>query len=334
MFLTGFDSKPLNTLYVDKNLKYHGLIQAFSRTNRILDERKSQGNIVCFRNLKFRTDEAIALFSNKEAIEEILLQPYLYYVLKFNAIVSQIQKIAPSVDDVTRLNSEIEEFEFVSSFRELIRVKNVLSSFTDFNFSNLTWEEQEFEDYKSKYLDIYDKVRKNNGVSKTSILNDIDFELELIHKDEITVSYILQLLSKLTNTNEEEKEKQIKSLVDIISGETRMRSKRKLIERFIRQNLPNIEQPEDIPEEFKSFWEEQKQIALSEISIDERLNVEGLEKLIGDYLFTEKTPLTDDIMGVLEYRPGLKEKKEVAKRVSDKIMDFVDTFVSGMEYAA
>jgi type I restriction enzyme R subunit len=198
----------------------------------------------------------------------------------------------------------------------------------------LTWEEQEFEDYKSKYLDIYDKVRKNKGVSKTSILNDIDFELELIHKDEITVSYILQLLSKLTNTNEEEKEKQIKSLVDIISGETRMRSKRKLIERFIRQNLPNIEQPEDIPEEFKSFWEEQKQIALNEISIDERLNVQGLEKLIGDYLFTEKPPLTDDVMGVLEYRPGLKEKKEVAKRVSDKIMDFVDTFVSGMEYAA
>jgi type I restriction enzyme R subunit len=113
-----------------------------------------------------------------------------------------------------------------------------------------------------------------------------------------------------------------------------MRSKRKLIERFIRQNLPNIEQPEDIPEEFKSFWEEQKQIALNEISIDERLNVQGLEKLIGDYLFTEKPPLTDDIMGVLEYRPGLKEKKEVAKRVSDKIMDFVDTFVSGMEYAA
>lgn len=334
MFLTGFDSKPLNTLYVDKNLKYHGLIQAFSRTNRILDERKSQGNIVCFRNLKFRTDEAIALFSNKEAIEEILLQPYLYYVLKFNAIVSQIQKIVPTVDDVTRLNSEIEEFEFVSSFRELIRVKNVLSSFTDFSFSNLTWEEQEFEDYKSKYLDIYDKVRKNKGIAKTSILNDIDFELELIHKDEITVSYILQLLSKLTNTNGEEKEKQIKSLVDIISGETRMRSKRKLIERFIRQHLPNIEQPEDIPEEFKSFWEEQKQIALSEISIDERLNVEGLEKLIGDYLFTEKPPLTDDIMGVLEYRPGLKEKKEVAKRVSDKIMDFVDTFVSGMEYAA
>jgi len=229
MFLTGFDSKTLNTLYVDKNLKYHGLIQAFSRTNRILDDRKSQGNIVCFRNLKNRTDEAITLFSNKDAIEDIILQPYGYYVFKFNAIVHELQKIAPTVDDVTRLPSETEEFQFVSTFRELIRVKNVLSSFTDFDFTDLTWEEQVFEDYKSKYLDIHDKVKKNKSVSPTSILNDIDFELELIHKDEINVAYILQLLARINRIKGDdiEKEKQIKSLVDILSGESRLRSKRK-----------------------------------------------------------------------------------------------------------
>ncbi len=336
MFLTGFDSKPLNTLYVDKNLKYHGLIQAFSRTNRVLDDRKSQGNIVCFRNLKNRTDEAITLFSNKDAIEDIILQPYGYYVFKFNAIVHELQKIAPSVDDVTRLPSETEEFQFVSTFRELIRVKNVLSSFTDFNFTDLTWEEQEFEDYKSKYLDIHDKVKKNKSVSATSILNDIDFELELIHKDEINVAYILQLLARINRMqgDEIEKEKQIKSLADILSGESRLRSKRKLIELFIRKNLPQIQDAETITEEFETFWEGEKQKAIIELSEEEKLDAKGLEKLIGDYLFTEKPPLTDDVLGVLSYRPGLKDKKIVAKRITEKILDFVDTFVSGMEYAA
>ena len=336
MFLTGFDSKPLNTLYVDKNLKYHGLIQAFSRTNRILDDRKSQGNIVCFRNLKNRTDEAITLFSNKDAIEDIILQPYGYYVFKFNAIVNELQKIAPTVDDVTRLPSETEEFQFVSTFRELIRVKNVLSSFTDFDFTDLTWEEQVFEDYKSKYLDIHDKVKKNKSVSPTSILNDIDFELELIHKDEINVAYILQLLARINRIKGDdiEKEKQIKSLVDILSGESRLRSKRKLIELFIRKNLPQIQDAETITDEFQTFWEGEKHKAIIELSEEEKLDAKGLEKLIGDYLFTEKPPLTDDVLGVLSYRPGLKEKKIVAKRITEKILDFVDTFVSGMEYAA
>jgi type I restriction enzyme R subunit len=336
MFLTGFDSKPLNTLYVDKNLKYHGLIQAFSRTNRILDDRKSQGNIVCFRNLKNRTDEAITLFSNKNAIEDIILQPYGYYVFKFNAIVHELQKIAPTVDDVTRLPSETEEFQFVSTFRELIRVKNVLSSFTDFDFTDLSWEEQVFEDYKSKYLDIHDKVKKNKSTSSTSILNDIDFELELIHKDEINVAYILQLLARINRMKGDdiEKEKQIKSLVDILSGESRLRSKRKLIELFIRKNLPQIQDAETITDEFQTFWEGEKHKAIIELSEEEKLDAKGLEKLIGDYLFTEKPPLTDDVLGVLSYRPGLKEKKIVAKRITEKILDFVDTFVSGMEYAA
>ena len=247
-----------------------------------------------------------------------------------------MQKIAPTVDDVTRLPSETEEFQFVSTFRELIRVKNVLSSFTDFDFTDLTWEEQVFEDYKSKYLDIHDKVKKNKSVSPTSILNDIDFELELIHKDEINVAYILQLLARINRIKGDdiEKEKQIKSLVDILSGESRLRSKRKLIELFIRKNLPQIQDAETITDEFQSFWEGEKHKAIIELSEEEKLDAKGLEKLIGDYLFTEKPPLTDDVLGVLSYRPGLKEKKIVAKRITEKILDFVDTFVSGMEYAA
>ncbi len=126
MFLTGFDSPSLNTLYVDKNLKYHGLIQAFSRTNRILNEKKSQGNIVSFRNLKKATDDAITLFSNKEAIEVVLMEPYESYVEKFNRRLKDLTDVVPTVESVSYLEDEEEELLFIKIFRELIRLKNIL----------------------------------------------------------------------------------------------------------------------------------------------------------------------------------------------------------------
>ncbi len=141
MFLTGFDSKMLNTLYVDKNLKYHGLIQAFSRTNRIVNEKKSQGNIVCFRNLKEQTDEAIALFSNKEAKDVILMKPYDEYVELFNKAFMSLISIAPSVSSVDGLIDENDQLEFIKAFRELMRLKNVLTGFSDFNFADLSMGE-------------------------------------------------------------------------------------------------------------------------------------------------------------------------------------------------
>ncbi len=169
MFLTGFDSKTLNTLYVDKNLKYHGLIQAYSRTNRILNELKSQGNIVCFRNLKESTDEAISLFSNINAKDEIIMQPYEAYVAKFNQAFIALLQITPTVNSVNDLQDEEKELEFIKAFRELMRLKNVLATFTGFTFEDLSMPEQNFEDYKSKYLDLYDKAKsaqsdfRNNG---------------------------------------------------------------------------------------------------------------------------------------------------------------------------
>ena len=123
MFLTGFDSKSLNTIYVDKNLKYHGLVQAYSRTNRILGQIKSQGNVVCFRNLKPATDQAIELFANKEAIEAIILQPYEKYVEQFAGAVTALLTIAPTVDSVDALLTEEDEARFIQAFRELIRIQ-------------------------------------------------------------------------------------------------------------------------------------------------------------------------------------------------------------------
>ena len=163
MMLTGFDAKKVNTLYVDKNLKYHGLIQAYSRTNRILGEVKSQGNIVCFRNLKERTDEAITLFSNKDAKEEIFTPPYEDFVEQFNKAYIDLITHTPTVKSVDSLQSEEDELKFIQNFRALMRIYNVLKVMVEFDWDDLAMEEQTFEDYKSKYLDLYDKVRTNRN---------------------------------------------------------------------------------------------------------------------------------------------------------------------------
>ena len=330
MFLTGFDSKHLNTLYVDKNLRYHGLIQAYSRTNRILNELKSQGNIVCFRNLKGATDGAIALFSNKDAKEEIIMDPYEDYIEKFNQALNALFRLAPTVDSVNELPSEEEEAQFVQAFRELMRLKNVLATFTEFSFDDLSMGEQQFEDYKSKYLDLYDKARSHQQKEKVSILGDLDFELELIHRDEVNVAYILKLLGELKDAQPEDQEKKREAIIDLISGETQLRSKRELIERFIQSNLPQIEDSDDIPEAFEAFWETERQKDIEQLSEEELLDRQKLEVIIGDYLFTEKRPLRDDVISMMDARPSLRQRASTAERIIGKIMDHVETFISGI----
>lgn len=329
MFLTGFDSKTLNTIYVDKNLKYHGLIQAYSRTNRILNEVKSQGNVVCFRNLKEATDKAIELFANKDAVEVIVLKPYENYIADFEKAVEKLLEIAPTVNSVNDLPSEAEILEFVTAFRELMRLKNVLGTFTEFTFDDLPITAQDFEDYKGKYLDIRDVVK--NDKEKVSILNDIDFELELIHRDEINVVYILNLLVKLKEaTSKVDREKQEKAIADIMAGDTRLRSKKELIEKFILQNLPYIEDSTTLTDQFETYWNLEKLRAIEHLATDENLNFDKLQVLVGKYLFTQKQPLREDIIEVMNQRPGLKDRATTTQRILDKIVDFVETFVEGM----
>ncbi|PCJ22830.1 MAG: deoxyribonuclease HsdR [Flavobacteriales bacterium] len=330
MFLTGFDSKPLNTIYVDKNLKYHGLIQAYSRTNRILDELKSQGNVVCFRNLKDNTDEAITLFSNKEAIEEIVIQPYEDYIESYNKAVSKVLEITPTFDSVNDLVSEDEELEFVKAFRELMRVKNVLTTFTEFSYDDLQMDEQTFENYKSKYLDLYESIKSDNQKEKVSILNDIDFELELIRKDEINVAYILQLLAKLLGAKSKDQEKQRKAISDMMESDTQLRSKKELIERFIDENLPLVTDSDNIEDAFDTFWTIEKKKAIKKLSNDDNLNFEKLVEVVSDYLYTKKEPLRDEVIALMNERPSLKERATASKIVTSKIISFVETFIEGM----
>ena len=331
MFLTGFDSKPLNTLYVDKNLKYHGLIQAFSRTNRILNEKKSQGNIVSFRNLKKSTDDAIALFSNKDAKEIILVQPYEQYVAQFNDAVNHLKEIAPTVQSVNELLNEEQDLAFITAFRDLIRLNNVLVTFVDFTFDDVAIDSQEYEDYKSKYLDLYQKYKSDTSSEKDSILDDVDFELELVHRDEINVTYILNLLqalkSDLTIDGQASKRQHI---LEILSGDRNLRSKRELIQQFIDEHLAHLKDSDDIPEAFDEFWNDEKEKSFLALCKDEDADPEKLSKVIGDYLYSNQSIQGDDVIESLATPPKILERKSVSKRVINKIYEFVDIFVHGM----
>lgn len=329
MFLTGFDSKMLNTLYVDKNLKYHGLIQAFSRTNRIVNEKKSQGNIVCFRNLKEQTDEAIALFSNKEAKDIILMKPYDEYVEQFNKAFLELINIAPSVSSVDGLIDENQQLEFIKAFRELMRIRNILTGFSDFDYADLSMSEQMFEDYKSKYLDLYERVKHEQATEKVSILDEVDFELELIHKDEINVAYILRLLAQYRETDTAKHAEHRKSIINIIAGQEHLRSKRELIEEFIDSHLMGIA-VEDIDDEFERFWEEQTRQAFNTLCNDEKLDKSKVKIVIETYLYDQRKPLNDDISNTLIHKPKLLERKKIVPRVLDKIISFVEKFYEDM----
>lgn len=334
MFLTGFDSPQLNTLFVDKNLKYHGLIQAFSRTNRILGEKKSQGNIVCFRNLKSATDEAVTLFSNKESINEIIIQPIEDYIELFNAALLKLKTVAPEIASVDHYQTEHERFEFVKAFRELMRMLNILKSFADFSFDDLEMGEFEFDGYKSKYLDIWAETHpKIEGGGKESILDDVDFELELIHRDEINVSYILTLLANLKDADLKgaKREEKIKEIREILAGDAQLRSKKVLIEKFIEENLPAVPDGDAVTDEFEMYWNKEKVAAFEKIAEEESLNKDKFQETINQFLFSSKIPKLSEALQLLEIKPKLTERNNIGKRIIQKVQDFVEVFIEGVE---
>jgi type I restriction enzyme R subunit len=330
MFLTGFDSKTLNTIYVDKNLRYHGLVQAYSRTNRILNELKSQGNIVVFRNLKKRTDEAIALFSNVHAKEDIFVPPYEEYVATFNQTAMDLLALTPTVKSVKDLKDEEEELKFVKIFRELMRLRNVLESFSEFDNEDLALTSQRFENFRSAYLDLYEKVKTENTKEKASILEDVDFVLELIHRDVINVQYILTLLANLYDADEKEKTGIRKLILDKVSSDIELRTKRELIEKFIEQNLPKIDTSAEIPECFEDFWEKERAAAFERLVKEEQLDSDKLKKVIDRYVYTGEKPLPDpDIIELIQKPLSILERGAARRRVLEKVLDYVETFIKG-----
>ncbi|WP_016989157.1 type I restriction endonuclease subunit R [Flavobacterium sp. ACAM 123] len=330
MMLTGFDAKKVNTLYVDKNLKQHGLIQAFSRTNRILGEQKSQGNILSFRNLKKATDDAITLFSNKDAIDVVTIPDYEKIAEKFAEALKALREITPTYQSVNDLKDEEAQALFVQAFRKLMRNMNVLQSYTDFDWEDLEIEQQEFEDYKGKYLDLYEKVKQDTQVQKTSILDDIDFELELIHRDKIGVAYILKLLAQLKGANTSEAKAQRKAILDLLGGDIKLRSKRELIQKFIDENMPHIKDDDAIEEEFEKFWQEQKVLALGKLCEEEHLDKAQFKALIDAYIYSGREPIKDEVFQCLDNRPSILQARVIGDRIIAKMKEFVELFEKGM----
>ncbi|MEO0845321.1 MAG: type I restriction endonuclease subunit R [Cyanobacteria bacterium J06648_1] len=332
MFLTGFDVKKINTLYVDKNLKYHGLIQAYSRTNRILGELKSQGNIVCFRNLKDNTDKAVALFSNANAKEKIFIESYEHYVDEFNAGVQELRAIATIPNDVNKLISEDDQVEFVKAFRNLIRLLNVSKSFTEFDFSALHLDEQTFEDYKSKYLDIYDKTRaKDDDREPESMIDEVDFELELIQRDDINVAYILKLLADLQRdvsdeSQAEDYQQKKASILELLDKEVQLRSKKNLIEKFIDTKMPTLEPEAHVEQIFKNFWNQERVEAIRDLCRSENLSESAVNQMIANYKFSGKKPLRETVLSACNEKPKLLERKKIFKRVVSQLLDIINKF--------
>ncbi len=284
MFLTGFDATTLNTLWVDKNLRMHGLIQAFSRTNRILNSIKTFGNIVCFRNLQKRVDDAIALFGDKNASGIVLLQTYKDY---YEGYITEDGKTKPGYRDMVaelvekypvsepRIEGEKNKKEFVSLFGAILRMRNLLTSFDEFA-GNEILSDRDFQDYTSRYLDIYQEVRPKKGELE-DVNDDIVFEIELIKQIEINIDYILLLVKKYHDSHCMDKELII-TIRKAMDSSPELRSKKDLIEAFIE----GINDVEDVLVDWHGFVSEEREKELMQIITEENLNEEETRKFISD----------------------------------------------------
>ncbi len=324
MFLTGFDSKPLNTLYVDKNLKYHGLVQAFSRTNRVYDRTKPYGNVVCYRNLKKETDDAICLFSKTDTTDVVLMQDYNHYMELFKERLKALEEIAPTIESVDKIEDENEKKKFVEAFRDLTNQLTKLKTFTEFEFKEdiLGISQQKYEDYKSKYLGIYDRVKKEE---KTSILADIDFGIELMHTDKINCSYILNLIRNIDFKSEENIKKdvaKIRKLIDKADNEN-LRLKSDLIKEFLDKVVPKMTKEDSVDEEFNDFIEEKRVEEILNLSKEVEVEGEKVKGFITEYEYSGKidgSQIKDCLSG------GLLKKKKLANKIKDFIIEHVNKF--------
>lgn len=319
MFLTGFDSKPLNTLYVDKNLEYHGLLQAFSRTNRVEKDSKPFGNVVCYRNLKRNTDEAIRLFSKTDTIDEVLLQDYNYYLDLFNKQARKLLNLTPRSSDVDKLELEEDKKAFILAFRSVNKVLEVLKTFIDFEFetSISVIKEQEFEDFRSKYLLIYETLKKDN--EKVSILNDIDFSIELMATDRINVSYIMNLLRNIDLDDKEKQKTDINHIKNELgrSDSLELRKKVDLIKAFLDEVVPKANSTDNIDDLYDKFENEQKNIEITDFATSVELDAEFLKNEISNYEFSNVIDRENIIKNI--NKPLL-----VKTKLSKKVIEFIE----------
>ena len=327
MLLTGFDAKRLNTLYVDKSLKYHDLIQAFSRTNRVETETKPFGNIVCYRTTKTRVDEAVKLFSQTDSIDTVIMAPYETYLEKLKVCVDRLLSITPVVESVDSLESEEDIKEFIVAFRELAKVLVSLKTFNQFDLDTcgVLINTQIFEDYKSKYYELYRKL--SNDKEKSSILNDVTFSLELIQTDKINVSYILNLIRNVDLSNEEQKQKDIidiqSKLVNITDDELFLKAD--LIKSFLTSILPTLKEDDSIDEALDNHMNKEREKEIEKFASNNDINLDRLKQIIDEYEYSGIFPDKEinDSIEIDDYweRRTIKNNiKEFIKNILKKFM--------------
>lgn len=310
MLLTGFDAKRLNTLYVDKNLKHHDLIQAFSRTNRVETDTKPHGNIVCYRTSKQTVDEAVKLFSQTDKVDTVIMAPYEVYLEKYIKAVDNLLLLAPNIESIQDLEQEGNEEnlkKFILAFREVAKILVSLKTFNEFDMNNelIPMDSQMFEDYKSKYYEIYRKLV--TAKEKSSILSDISFSLELIQTDKINVSYILNLIRNVDLTNEEQKQKDIKDieskLINVTDDELFL--KLDLIKRFLANVLPVLKPEDSIDDALNNHMNKERQQEIENFAKDNEINLEVLQAVIDEFEYSGIFP--NELIGRSINAPFLKK---------------------------
>lgn len=354
MFLTGFDSKKLNTLYVDKNMDYHGLLQAFSRTNRVLNEKKRFGKIVCFRDLKSKVDASIKLFSNSNNLEDIIRPPFNEVKKNYQELTTSFLEQYPTPSSIDLLQSERDKTQFILAFRDVIKKHAEIQIYDEFeeDATDLGMSKQQFMDFRSKYLDIYDAVdggRKPSGKDSTpdedaeptetstdSVIGDIDFCLELLHSDIINVTYILELIADLNPYSEDYQEKRT-HIIDTMIKDAELRSKAKLIDDFIQQNVDDdrdnfmarkqrADGTSDLEERLNNYITNKRNNAVDELAKDEDLDVKVLNHYLSEYDYLQKEQPEIIQQALKEKHLGLVKRRNTLKRIMDRLHSIIRTF--------
>ena len=354
MFLTGFDSKKLNTLYVDKNMDYHGLLQAFSRTNRVLNEKKRFGKIVCLRDLKSKVDASIKLFSNSNNLEDIIRPPFNEVKKNYQELTTSFLEQYPTPSSIDLLQSERDKTQFILAFRDVIKKHAEIQIYDEFeeDATDLGMSEQQFMDFRSKYLDIYDAVdggRKPSGKDSTpdedaeptetstdSVIGDIDFCLELLHSDIINVTYILELIADLNPYSEDYQEKRT-HIIDTMIKDAELRSKAKLIDDFIQQNVDDdrdnfmarkqrADGTSDLEEQLNNYITNKRNDAVDELAKDEDLDVTVLNHYLSEYDYLQKEQPEIIQQALKEKHLGLVKRRNTLKRIMDRLHYIIRTY--------
>ena len=332
MFLTGFDATTLNTLFVDKNLKQHGLIQAFSRTNRILNSVKTFGNIVCFRDLQQATDDAIALFGDKDASSIVVLKDFLSYYdgydtekgkhcYGYKELVEQLQDEFPEGQTIL---GEDAERRFVALFGSLLKSINILSTFDQFEEQQIITDRQ-LQDYQSNYLDLQEKWRRRRPADKENINDDLVFETELIRQVEINIDYILLLVQKYHDSNCTNKEMLV-NISKAVGSSIQLRSKKELIENFIG----SVNADTDVEKSWKDFVQQRKDEDLKEIIDSEHLKPQETRAFIDNSFQNGQVKTTgtdiDKILPPMSRFGGSDNRQEKKKTVVEKLQAFFERY--------